>query len=228
MTTRQFNPFLGVLIFSTFVFQLGCLQTRSDVKESEKDKALREQVVQYQKAAADSGNRVEELQTQLRQVLGRVEELESESQSRKEDREKNDSDSKEKQSLTQQALSQLEEELKKLKSQFGELQREIEDIKTSKNSKTSKTTKEKNDSTQNVLQDADTYFKNQEWKEAILNYEKYRETNPKGKKLDEATYKIGLCFLELKMSDEAKTFFEEVVRKYPNSSYVKKAKQKLK
>ena len=71
------------------------------------------------------------------------------------------------------------------------------------------------------------FFKQKKWKDAIVSYQKYRESYPKGKMYPEATYQIGLCFLELGMKDESKSFFEEVRQKFPKSSLAKKAKKQL-
>ena len=70
---------------------------------------------------------------------------------------------------------------------------------------------------------AEDHFEQKKYKEAIVYYQKYRDENPKGKLYAEATYKIGMCFQELKLKDEAKAFFDEVIAKYPGSKEAKKA-----
>lgn len=70
---------------------------------------------------------------------------------------------------------------------------------------------------------AEDHFEQKKYKEAIVYYQKYRDENPKGKQYAEATYKIGMCFQELKLKDEAKAFFDEVIAKYPGSKEAKKA-----
>jgi len=66
------------------------------------------------------------------------------------------------------------------------------------------------------------------WKEAIVAYEKYRSTNPTGKRYAEATYKIGASFHELGMKSEAKAFYAEVVEKFPKGEWAKKSNGRLK
>jgi TolA-binding protein len=72
------------------------------------------------------------------------------------------------------------------------------------------------------------HFGAKKWKEAIVSFQKYRDQNPKGKNYADATYKIGVCFQELGMKDEAKSFMEEVTAKFPNSKEAKKAAFRLK
>lgn len=79
-----------------------------------------------------------------------------------------------------------------------------------------------------TLGEASHHFDNKKWEDAILAYEEYRKTNPKGKSYPDATYKIGLCFQNLGMKDDARAFFKEVVEKYPQSKEAGLAKSKLK
>jgi TolA-binding protein len=60
-----------------------------------------------------------------------------------------------------------------------------------------------------------------------LSYERYRSSHPKGKSFAAATLKIGVCFQELGMSDEAQAFYEEVVAKFPKSKEAEKANARL-
>lgn len=71
-------------------------------------------------------------------------------------------------------------------------------------------------------------FNKKDWKQSILNFQKYRDENPKGPKFADATYKIGVSFQELGMKDEAKTFYDEVVSKFPKSEEARRAKIRLK
>ena len=73
-----------------------------------------------------------------------------------------------------------------------------------------------------------TYTNSKKWKDAIVVFSKYRDQFPKGKKYADATYKIGVCFQELGMKEEAKPFLEEVVAKFPGTSEAKKASFRLK
>jgi TolA-binding protein len=71
-------------------------------------------------------------------------------------------------------------------------------------------------------------FSGKKWKDAAAAFQKYREAFPKGKAYSDATYKIGVCFQELGLKDEAKSFYDEVVAKFPKSKEAKKARIRLK
>ncbi len=63
-------------------------------------------------------------------------------------------------------------------------------------------------------------------KQAILAYQTVLE-DPKSKKADVALYKVGQAFEDLEFKDEAGTFYEELLKKYPKSIYAKDAKSRL-
>ncbi len=117
----------------------------------------------------------------------------------------------------------LQEEIGKLNEQVATLNSEVSALKASEsNEKADRGTKK------DYFEIADDHFSKKEWKKAIVSYQKFREANSKHKKFPEATYKIGICFQELGLKEEAKTFFDEVIAKYPNSAEAKKAKAHLK
>tara|TARA_B100001248_G_scaffold262389_1_gene258011 strand:+ start:14441 stop:15085 length:645 start_codon:yes stop_codon:yes gene_type:complete len=74
---------------------------------------------------------------------------------------------------------------------------------------------------------AEELFRKSDWKAAILEYNRYRDNFPKGKKYADATYKIGVCFQELGMNSEANAFYSEVIEKFPKSKTAKSAKYRL-
>ena len=74
---------------------------------------------------------------------------------------------------------------------------------------------------------AEKLFNEENWKAAIINYEKYREKNKKGKFYKKSTFQIGLCFQKLSMYKEAKVFFREVIESFPKSAEAKEAKKFL-
>ena len=78
------------------------------------------------------------------------------------------------------------------------------------------------------LADATQHFNNKKWEDAILAYEDYRKHNPKGAEYAEATLKIGMCFQNMSLKDDAKVFYKEVVEKFPKSKEASVAKSKLK
>lgn len=74
---------------------------------------------------------------------------------------------------------------------------------------------------------AQEHFAKKEWKKAILSYQKYVDDFPKGKTVPDAKYRIGVCFQELGMKEEAAAFYEEVVAQYPKSEAGKRSKIRL-
>jgi TolA-binding protein len=74
---------------------------------------------------------------------------------------------------------------------------------------------------------AQEFFVKSEWKKAILSFQKYTDESPKGKNVPDAKYKIGVCFQELGMKEEAMAFFEEVVANYAATEAGKKSKARL-
>ncbi len=91
-------------------------------------------------------------------------------------------------------------------------------------------TKKENSAANSVVSSYDTaqdFFGKKEWKKAILSFQKYVDENSKGKNVADAKYKIGVCFQELNMKEEAMAFYEEVVANYGKSEAGKKAKIRL-
>jgi TolA-binding protein len=227
-----------VLLLSTLLLS-GCLRTREDIKEVEAAAAMREQVSSLQKVHADSNSRMEELQEQNRNLNGRIEELEhrlvkseQDQGSGKENLQKSLEDSKRTNDLLQESIVKLQNELQALQEEMVALKVQ-ESTKAGKaadaKGKDKEKSKDKDHEKDKSLMEAGLgNFQDKKWKEAILNFDQYREKNPKGKYAAEATYRTGVCFQELGMVDEAKVFFQEVVAKFPQSEMAKKAQYRLK
>lgn len=232
---------LGFLVLGLLIISVGCLRTREDLKEVETSKAMRTQVDSLQKVHADSNSRLEDLMDQNRQLSGRIEELEQRlSQaartqgSGKEDLQKSLSESKRQSEMLQEGIGKLE-------NQVQALQEEIVTLKTSKSAGGKNTDKDNaksgvkdvdkgksKDKEKDLMDIALGDFQEKKWKEAILNFDQYREKYPTGKYAPEATYKTGVSFQELGMKDEAKVFYQEVTEKFPKSDMSKKAQIRLK
>ena len=98
-----------------------------------------------------------------------------------------------------------------------------EEVKNKKRQKNSVST----DNPDKFFKEAEKLFKEEKWKAAIINYEKYREKNKKGQFYRKSTFQIGLCFQKLSMSKEAKVFFREILESFPKSAEAKEAKKLL-
>lgn len=236
-----------ILLQSFAIALSGCLQTREDIKEIEAAKAMKEQVLTLQKDHADSTSRLEELMDQNRQLNGRIEELEQRLSkanqaegSNKEEVQKTLDDSKKHSEILQDSIGKLENQVQALQEEIVNLRLKEKDkgqhAEEGKSDKKGDKKDNLKDASREVAKDkekilfdsAQADFQNKKWKEAILNFDQYREKNPKGKFFAEATYKTGVCFQELGMVDEAKVFYNEVIEKFPSSDVSKKANYRLK
>jgi tol-pal system protein YbgF len=74
---------------------------------------------------------------------------------------------------------------------------------------------------------AETYFRGENWVNAIMEYRKVLQSHSNSPKKPEATYKIGVGFMKLGKCKESKPFFETVVSDYPRSEVVSGARRQL-
>jgi len=206
----------------------GCLQTRESLKEVEQRQAMQQQVVNLQKVHADSSSRFVEVDEEMRELSGKLDTLQGKLDRRDQAIDTNFKTVQNANADTNKKLEIMQEALGKLETQVQQLSSELELLRNSKVNGNKNSEESKKDGKHNSYDVAQDYFQEKDWKKAILNFEKYREENPKGSKVPSAIYKIGLCFQELKMIDEAKTFYEELIAKYPKSEDARKAKSKLK
>jgi len=65
------------------------------------------------------------------------------------------------------------------------------------------------------------------YEDAILEYQKFIDTNPKDKRVPAAYLKQGLALMNLGRKEEAKFFFNTLLAKYPSSKEAKIARDKL-
>ncbi len=219
--------YVVVILFSMTTF--GCLKTRSEMKDTETRQAVQQQVVSLQKNTADSSNHFAEIEEQLRALNGRTEVLENRlsMKGQETDRDKKsladqNAELYRKVNLMQESLGKMEQQISVLATQMTVIEAQNQAQANSRAAAPAAASKKSS------FETAQDHFAQKEWKKAILNYEKYREESPKGKQLAEATFKIGVCFQELGLKDEAKTFFEEVVSRFPKSEDSKRAKIRLK
>jgi len=214
------------LYTASAILLVGCLKTRAEL-EAEKTGVVQErQTIAQQKVPAvkqaPPAPRGDELDEQLRDLNGRIETVEnSVNQMRAAKQAEAETGSKDKQAFDKK-FEAYEEALKKLEDQITALTEEVAKLKAP-SPEPAAPAKGKN-----AYDDGEEQFAKKKWKEAIVDFQKYRDKNPKGKQYADATYKIGVSFAELGMKDEARAFLEEVTQKFPKSKEAKKAEQKLK
>lgn len=207
---RNSNIFSAIFI----VFLIaGCLQTRSNLRGQ--TPAAAPVNIQQQKAAEEAIKK-QDTDNEFRQLYGRLETVEKQVADVKENPQVK---------ALETRILQMETEMNLLRATISEL-----NAKAKKDAllASSDEQAQKKQIAKSPLFDATKYFNDKKWEDAILAYEDYRKKNPKGSEYAEATLKIGLCFQNMGLKDDAKVFFKEVVEKYPKSKEADSAKSKLK
>lgn len=210
----------------------GCLKTRTDVRETEQKQVIAQEVTKLQRTNADVASRFADVEDDVRTLRGRVEVLEhqkgqgtQEAEAAKKFAADQSVDANKKILLLQEGLSNLEKTVFQLNAEVNALRAEKAAMVAQNTAAQAKAAAEAKKGSYELGQES---FDQKDWKKAILNYQKYRDENPNGKKFNDATYKMGVAFQELGMKEEAKTFYDELVNKSPNSNEAKKAKIRLK
>lgn len=66
-----------------------------------------------------------------------------------------------------------------------------------------------------------------QFQKAVVEYKKVLDAFPKGSRADSAMYKIAQAFTQMGYHEDAKVFFEELLRRYPKSELTKDTKARL-
>lgn len=206
----------------------GCLESFEHIREGTSSTKPKSKVSQMQVERAEEVARIDELEESLRLLRGEIEvaqnqirQMEAADQAAAAVDEDQPMSAKE----VLQKLAIFEEALRSMESKMNSMDQEIQKLKARPVAKAAAKSKV-TESTGNYG-GAQQAFDRRDWKKAIVGYEKYRELNSKGRRYADATYKIGVCFQELGMKSEAKSFYQEVIAKYPGSNMSKKAKYRL-
>lgn len=224
-----------LLLLCAPLLMTGCLKTRTDVKDAEQRQVITQQVSTLQRDAADVNSRFSDVNEEIRDLRGRVEIVENKLRSGNSEADKarqamteQTQDSNRRLALLQETITRMDTQMQAQSADIAALKAEVLSLRAAAAGAAAAAASggggEKKDSWSN----ANDHFENKNWKKAILGYQEYREKNPKGKHVAEATYRMGVCFQELGLKDEAKTFYDEVVAKYGSSPEAKKAKTRLK
>jgi TolA-binding protein len=210
----------------------GCLKTRTDVRETEQKQVIQQEVTKLQRTNADVSTKFSDLEDDIRNLRGRLEVMEHKSGQGSQEAESvkrfaadQSADSNKKIALLQEGLATLEKTVFQLNAEVNALQA---DRAASAAQASAAQAQAAANAKKDPYEVAKEHFNNKDWKKAILSYQKYRDENPSGKKVADATYKIGVCFQELGMKEEAKTFYDEVIAKHPNTDEARRAKVRLK
>ena len=74
---------------------------------------------------------------------------------------------------------------------------------------------------------AESYLAEANWQQAAAEFNKVRKSYPNSPLVAEAFFKLGVCFENLKLPNDAKLFYTTVVKKHPRSKAADKAKKRL-
>jgi len=217
---------MKILLLSILAISLsGCLMTRSEIEEAEQRKVVQTQVSTLQRTNADSQSRFTEFNEDLRSMSGKIETLENRLVVMQKEKEKAQSLNDQQLAETNKKVQLLQDEIQKLENQVSFLNQELIKISSGGNATAPSAAADRKE---DHIQLGEESYSKKEWREAILHFQKYRDQFPKGKKYPIATYRIGVCFYELGMKEEAKEFFQEIVSKFPDNPLAKQAKERLK
>lgn len=214
-----------ILIISSMFFLSACLVTRSDLRTSEERKLLQDEVQEIKQQKVTTEERLSEIETSIRSLVGDVEELKnSKSLMTQADEmgEKKIQDSfdivQERMNTFKEALISQEKLIKDLSQQMKQLEAALKKKSKIKAEKVPK----------GNYASGEYWFAKKEWRKAAQGYREYRELNPNGRKYIDSTFKIAVCFENLGLKNEAKLFYQEVVSKAPGSGLAKRATKQLK
>lgn len=217
--------FQYVVLLSVLLFMTGCLQTRESAKEQEEKQVLQKTVKNLQQGTADSSTRFQEIDEESRKMNGRLEIAENRVAQLMQRADKVEQNTENRHKETTDRMAVYQEAITRLEGQVAALNQQL--VALQESAKTVAAVSSKKDPKAHFTV-AEELFEKKKWKEAILEYDKYRKAAPSGKNYPAASYKMAVCFQELGMLDEAKVFYDEVVAKHPKSNEAKKAGIRLK
>lgn len=212
---------LVVILYANLILT-GCLVTRQNVRESVNNS---EPLTQEQQIKSTGEIRYQEMEELQRQMNGRIEVLENSMNMLTADKSGSQMELQNDKRELNERLKIYQESLTKMESQLFLLSQKVDGLQQALASSKSNSS---NSSSKSSWEEAEQAFGGKRWKESIVAYEKYRTLNPKGKRYAEATYKIGVSFSELNLKSEAKSFYGEVIDKFPKNEWAKKAQSRLK
>lgn len=207
----------------------GCLETRSGQKEVEEKQVLRKQVSTLQQSSADVSTRFSEIEDDLRKTNGRSETLDARVTQIKDRAEKNDFALEAKLKEQEAKFSAFREEMTKMQAEINEVKASNQALQSALQSGAAAVpAAQAPGAPKDAFERGEAKFEAKAYRDAIFAYEEYRKANPKGKHIVAATYKIGVCFQEMGMNDDAKLFYEETIAKGAKSKEADRARTRLK
>ena len=208
----------GLMLVLLAMSLSACLKTRAELRGEPsyaREERSTQGVNQQQRAQMDS--RFSEIDQDFRQLYGKIESLEkqlSDLQSAPAQATGGSELSGEQMKKLEKRLSTLEEALLSLDKKVSRLGDKSSAIDPSK--------------IKGPFARGEAFFAKGQYEKAIESFDEYRRNFPKGDKYPDATLKMGLAFQKLKMNQDAKAFYQEVIQRYPKSATASKAQENLK
>lgn len=239
------NLIVIITLALTILSQSGCLKTRAQLRDESDHPEVSNPIPlePVQDVQPQGKYAIDEMKSEMTQMEGRIEELErvqkeaassSPLSSIREDLKKLDlriTDLEKNQALTLENVKKIQESssVSDPDEVFSQAKSLYENSKYNEAAGVFSTylkmpkAKEKQEAT---FLRGECYFKNKEYKKAIVDYSKFSEKWTHSKRSPEALYRIGQSFDALGMREEGKSFYQEVIEKYPKSPEAKKLKKK--
>ena len=213
----------GLVILSGILLS-GCLKTRGELGGkgwSTSDAARGAQAQQQQNAQID--NRFYEIDKDFRQLYGKIEAIEAKVGAANEAKATEASDS------TLEKIHALESRINTLEEAILSLDKRISGGKSSSlpNDSGQKVAQQPSDLPRGHFQRGEYYFSKKDYPNAIQAFERYRKQYPNGRYYSVATYNMGESFRRLNLPADAKSFYSEVVERFPKTRVARRANKKL-
>jgi TolA-binding protein len=216
----------------------GCLKTRAQLKDGESDDAgpVATAPAQVREVESQGGYVIDEMKAEITRLNGRIEDLERsgrEGSGKSEETKKLESRIIE----LENAQAQMIEVIKKLQEgkpaasagepaellDRGKKQLEAKEYEAAAQTLTAYLKNKPRKPEEGTLLRAEAYYGAKDYKKAILDYSKFPEKYTRSKHMPHALFRIGQCFDNLGMKEDAKGFYQELVDKYPKSPEAKRA-----
>lgn len=226
------------------LFLSSCLKTRSELGGDYQSQVYSKKQADNQKQASQESSvvKIDDKDELIRNLNGRVESLENQIVQMQKAFVQDPNNQKI--ILLQESLVKMEAQITKLEtdlalSKQGLSQASANDNKPAPNSSDAKvevkvppaksTPPQASGKNSGAFDAAQDYFAKKDFKNAILEYQKFVDANAKSKNkfVPEAKYKIGLSFEAMGLKDEATSFYEEVAAQHGSTEFGKKAKAKV-
>ena len=210
--------FLGALVLATLA---SCqMKTRAQLANETPENVYARKNTEIQLESQKPAV-VDEKDELIRGLNGRVEVLENQLSTLAKEKETESAQREQKMTLLQEALTKMEAQIHELENKPAPVPEKKQEELASSDELAKKGKKV------SPYDSAEENFAKKEWKKAILSFQKYADESPKGKNVADAKYKIGVCFQELGMKEEAMAFYEEVVANFAKTEAGKKSKARL-